>query len=143
MGRKMAKSLWDMVQSDLRELPDTARGRGIYFLWAGDELLYIGASLNATDRIQRQSQIRDFGARYESTWYKKTPIIPFDKATIWKWEGLIIDMADAERALIKRFRPPYNEPNERHGEIRWARYIEAEAREMRERVTVSEKLTHE
>jgi len=116
-----------MTLEDFQGLPECVRGKGIYFLWLDDELLYIGASTQAVDRVNRQEQIRDFGAQYCETRYRHLPQIPFNKATIYKWDGRIIDMADAEIALIRRFKPPYNKVAER-GEVRWGSHIDAEDR---------------
>ena len=122
----MMQTDWmSMNLQDLRALPDLVRGKGIYFLWRGEELLYIGAATQAVDRVNRQGQIRDFGRFYEQMRYRNTPIIPFDKASIYRWEGRLIDMADAEKALIRRFRPPFNETDE-HGDTRWGWHLAAD-----------------
>lgn len=119
----------DYISLTLKEamqLPDLVRGKGIYFLWRSEELLYIGASTNAVDRINRQSYFRDFG-HLGSPISQLKKRIPFNKSSILKWEGTVEDMAAAEAWLIKRWDPPYNDATD-EGAIRWSDVIANERR---------------
>lgn len=109
-----------------RQLPDLVKGKGVYFLWRGDELLYIGASTNVTERVNRQWQFTRFGHLGSKTSQAK-PRIPFDKATILKVDGDTREMIEIERALIKRWWPPYNEKLD--GDEVWGGHIDADARD--------------
>lgn len=88
-----------------RALPaDVDQGSGVYFLWRGDDLLYIGSSVkNVMDRIAEQVRHKKFG-RITANRYRS---IPFDRYTV-----LACDRSaarDIEMALLKKFgQPEYN-----------------------------------
>lgn len=96
----------------LRALPEADEfDSGIYFLWRGDELLYIGKSRTITDRIQRLTQARRGSPLYRST----HKAVPFDRHTALVLEkgqfaepGLDTKLQLHERAYINAYRPPYN-----------------------------------
>lgn len=57
---------------ELRKLPQAVDfDAGIYFLWTGDELVYVGKSRNIPDRLGRQSQFN----RYHGMWTGRCPHI--------------------------------------------------------------------
>jgi len=85
----------------LRKLPaePPAFGSGVYFLWRGNELLYVGQALNVRDRVT--SHIR---ARRGFRIAKK---IPFDRCTfILCRQAQLIAL---EAKYILRHRPEFNE----------------------------------
>lgn len=97
---------------ELRALPEaTTYDSGVYFLWGGDELLYIGKSRNVLDRIQRLTQARNCSPLYAST----HKAVPFDRHTVlvlsagmYIEPGLDKQLQVHERAYINHYRPPYN-----------------------------------
>lgn len=104
-------------------LPDLAKGKAIYFLWRQQDLLYIGASTQVMERINRQAQFSKFGQWGSNTSAAK-PRIPFDKATILKCET-VSDMAEIEKLLIRRWMPPFNDRID-DGDQVWSPHIAAE-----------------
>jgi hypothetical protein len=98
---------------ELRVLPEAGEYQaGIYFLWRGDELLYIGRSRNLPDRIQRLTQTRRCSPLYEHPAHKA---VPFERHTalvlsesMYVEPGLDKMLQDHERAYINKYRPPYN-----------------------------------
>lgn len=98
---------------ELRALPEAAEyDAGIYFLWGGDELLYIGKSRNVPDRILRLTQTRRCAPFYQAA----HKAVPFDRHTtlVLRNTGGIRDhsleepLQLHERAYIDAYRPPYN-----------------------------------
>lgn len=97
---------------ELRQLPDAEDyDSGLYFLWVGDELRYVGKSENLKDRMQRRFQTnRTKGG------VKNRPI-PFDRYTCLvlhsspcidnrgEFEGML---KRYERAYIAHYQPPDN-----------------------------------
>ncbi len=93
---------------ELRTLPEAKPFEGgLYFLWRGDELLWIGKTNHILERINRQVRNRV---------YDKFQVgqrgIPFDRYTC-----LVIDaepsrlpalMQDMERAYLMHYDTPYN-----------------------------------
>lgn len=98
---------------ELRALPEAEEYQaGIYFLWDGDELLYIGRSRNLPDRIQRLTQTRRCSPLYENAAHKA---VPFDRHTaLVLAEGMYVEpgldglLQTHERAYINHYLPPYN-----------------------------------
>lgn len=99
----------------IRSLPDDQDGRGVYFLWDGDALQYIGQSMQIGNRINDHERAYNYGI-----WRSRpTKQIKFDKVTC-----LIFDrrpfaskhdinrlrhrLLIRERAFIERYRPPFN-----------------------------------
>lgn len=72
-------------------------GPGVYFLWDGDVLQYIGRSVNVSERLRAHFIVR-------VDWPAKA--IPFDAAS-WV-EVPEIHLAEVEWAYIRRERPHYN-----------------------------------
>jgi len=109
-------SEWSGVEilplEQLRALPESEQfDSGIYFLWGGPELLYIGKSRNIPDRIQRLTQARRGSPLYQST----HKAVPFDRHTALVLEkgmiaepGLDAKLRLHERAYINAYLPPYN-----------------------------------
>lgn len=100
----------------LRALPEAGEfDSGIYFLWQGDELRYIGKSENVRSRFAAQLQTNRFHGLRGS--YRLRPI-PCDRHTCLvlhndpyiesraKLEG---DLKRHERAYIAHYEPPDNE----------------------------------
>lgn len=101
---------------EIRVLPEAKPFEaGIYFLWRGPELLYIGKSEHVMQRIVKQA------------WQKKMDRfqqqdrvgIPFDRHTCLAVEGegprLKFALQDFERAYIANFDPPCNHTDFRGG----------------------------
>jgi len=127
------RSDWNsLTLEEARALPETARGKGIYFLWDGDDLLYIGASTQVMERIDRQAQFRDFGHMSTSNYVQAKPHIPFNRATILKCDT-VTAMAELEKTLIKRWWPPYNDRAD-DGDMRWNDRISDEQAELNKQV---------
>lgn len=116
-----------LTLQEARELDEPGRGKAIYFLWRHDELLYIGASTNVSERVARQRQFRDFGHLSTSASVLAKPRIPFTRATALPFET-VTEMADAEKVLIRRWWPPWNDRCD-DGDQVWAPNIAEEARE--------------
>lgn len=84
---------------------------GVYFLWRGAELLYIGRSKIILDRIQRLTQAKRGSPLYAST----HKAVPFDRYTALVLAkgmevepGLDTKLRLHERAYINAYQPPYN-----------------------------------
>lgn len=101
-----------MTLDDARKLPEACKGAAVYFLWRGDELLYIGASTNVGERIPRLWRDNLYGKLHQHR-HKQ---IPFDRATALKADKR--EIFDIEQALINKFLPPMNEPG--YAGHRWA-----------------------
>lgn len=97
---------------ELAKLPASEQfDSGIYFLWGGSELLYIGKSRNIPDRIQRLTQARRGSPLYQAS----HKAVPFDRHTALVLEkgqfaepGLDPKLQAHERAYINAYLPPYN-----------------------------------
>lgn len=78
---------------DFRRDPNPTRsGQGVYFLFREYELLYIGKSVKCTRRVSKHK------------WFGRIPfedwrVIPVDDEE---------DCGQLERAMIRKFKPPYN-----------------------------------
>jgi hypothetical protein len=99
----------------IKALPDDQDTRGVYFLWDGDELQYIGQSMQIGNRINDHERAYNYGM-FRS---RPTKQIKFDKVTC-----LILDrrpfasrndidrlrnrLLIVERAYIERYKPPFN-----------------------------------
>jgi hypothetical protein len=81
----------DDLRKLCRDMP-VRQGGGVYFLWCGDELLYVGQTIH-------------FGRRIGDHEYQRR--IPFEWSTFIvcpdEWTRL-----DLEAAYIRLYRPPYN-----------------------------------
>lgn len=64
---------------------------GLYFLWFGPRLMYIGRSVNIGYRVQKHDLVDEKGFTHV-TW------LPVDRQ----------DHVEVERAYIHRYWPPYN-----------------------------------
>lgn len=100
--------------ADLRALPEAKDYEsGIYFLWAGDTLLYIGKSRNLSTRAYEQRTLRRY-APFQAG--DRAKPIPFDRMTCLVLETgvecspeLDFNLRAYERAYIAAYEPPYNE----------------------------------
>lgn len=103
----------------LRAFPESGRyDAGVYFLWRGQQLLYIGKSRNIGQRIIHHTRAR----RALEGEYRKNKRIPFQRHTcivldsqpiVPDLEKLDAQLRDFERAYIAAYEPPYNctDPN--------------------------------
>lgn len=97
---------------ELARLPEAEQfDSGIYFLWGGTELLYIGKSRNLLDRQQRLRQAQRCSPLYQAS----HKAVPFDRYTVLVLEkgqfaepGLDTKLRLYERAYINAYEPPYN-----------------------------------
>lgn len=97
-----------LTLDQMRALPEAKPFEaGLYFLWQGDELLWIGKTNHILERINRQARNQKYdrfqvGARG----------IPFDRYTCLVLEAeanrLPALMQDVERAYLATYEPPYN-----------------------------------
>jgi hypothetical protein len=88
----------------LRRLPDdvmTAEDPCLYFLWKGDELLYIGGTTQCCERISRH--IRD--RNYKSAQNGRP--VPFDRYTFLHVPDRF-ELWKLETEYQTRYDPPYN-----------------------------------
>lgn len=76
---------------------------GLYLLFQGDALVYVGESIDAPGRINAHVRARDVG----ETGGRYTKRIAFDRAA-WFPIADPRERADLEVALILRFDPPFN-----------------------------------
>jgi|SRR5579859_1780805 len=101
-----------LTLEELRALPECKDyDRGIYFLWRGPELLYIGKSRNVPDRIQRLTQAKRCSPFYQAS----HKAVPFDRHTVLvlsnspiRDETIELPLQLHERAYIDAYRAPYN-----------------------------------
>jgi hypothetical protein len=104
---------------ELAKLPQAEEfDAGVYFLWQGPNLIYIGKSRNIPDRLQRQSQVNRFGLLRNS----RCKIIPHDRHTALVLEkgqfaspGLDAILWKNERAYIAHYLPAFNNPDSNGG----------------------------
>lgn len=89
---------------ELAALPEDEMGRGpcVYFLWRGQELLYIGATTQRGIRIPRHWREQRYG--YSSSGIGAT--IPFDRVTFLNCQREAL--WDLEHAYQTRYEAPYN-----------------------------------
>lgn len=107
---------WEHIEilplEKLAQLPEAEEfDSGIYFLWGGAELLYIGKSRNLPDRLLRLTQARRCSPLYQAS----HKAVPFDRHTALVLEkgqfaepSLDTKLRLHERAYINAYRPPYN-----------------------------------
>lgn len=99
----------------VKALPDTGDARGVYFLWDGDTLQYIGQSMEIGNRVTDHERNYIYG-RLRS---RPTKRIKFDRFTALsiderpfanarEIERLRNRMLIMERAYIEKYRPPFN-----------------------------------
>jgi hypothetical protein len=99
---------------EMRALPGPKEfDSGIYFLWSGDHLLYIGKSRNLCQREYYQQTLKRYAPFQESTRAKP---IPYDRMTCLVLENDIVcsreldtNLRNYERAYIAAYETPYNE----------------------------------
>lgn len=98
---------------ELRRLPEAGPlDAGVYFLWVGDELQYIGKSTQVAYRMIRHIGIK----RYMAVRRVKDKEVPWDRHTclvldngIEITEKLRSDLLNVEREYIAAYQPPYND----------------------------------
>jgi len=97
----------------MRALPEPVEfDAGIYFLWDGDELLYIGKSRDVLGRKTYQDLVNKNGVFHESPTAK---FIPYDAITClvvqngwYADQRLDGQLQNLERIYIATYEPPYN-----------------------------------
>lgn len=98
---------------ELAKLPEAEEfDSGIYFLWQGPRLVYVGKSKNILDRRVRMTQVNRCHVLYRSTF----TAVPHDRYTALVLEkgqfvqpGLDAKLRAYERAYINAYQPEYNE----------------------------------
>ncbi len=85
------------LPNDFEELPDEC----LYFLWAGEDLLYIGASTQVSHRISRHIRDRNYRSAQSGV------PIPFDRYTCLATPDRR-KMWELEIEYQRAFDPPYN-----------------------------------
>jgi hypothetical protein len=108
-----------MSLEELSALPEAEEfDAGVYFLWQGPALVYIGKSRNIPERMMRQDQVNRFGVLRNS----RCKIIPHDRHTALVLEkgqfasrGLDAVLWVHERAYIAHYLPAYNHPDDNGG----------------------------
>ena len=106
--------------AELRALPGPAQfDSGIYFLWEGDRLLYIGKSRNLCTREYYQSRLKRY-APFQTS--ERAKPIPYDRMTCLVLENgiecsreLDMNLRNYERAYIAAYETPYNEDYQMNG----------------------------
>jgi hypothetical protein len=101
---------------ELRALPGPVEyDSGIYFLWKGQDLLYIGRSRNLCSREYYQATVNRYYPFHHSQTAK---YIPADRMTCLVLENgiecsreLDSNLSTYERAYIAAYEPPYNYDN--------------------------------
>jgi hypothetical protein len=78
--------------------PPTA-GAGIYFLWSGESLIYVGRSVNICERLTNHDRAR--------RGFRTGKKIPFEWQTFFLWDH--IQREDLEYAYVRAYRPLYND----------------------------------
>lgn len=95
-----------LTTDELRALPEDEEIMGhspcVYFLWGGQDLLYIGATIQRNTRIIRHWREQRYG--YSSSGIGKR--IPFDRVTYLDCERA--DMWELEHAYQVEHQPPFN-----------------------------------
>lgn len=98
---------------DLRKLPEAGDcDSGVYFLWIGNELQYIGMSTNVGERLTKQMNTNKF-ARLRFSFAMKQ--IPFERHTcLIMHSGVVMPpgmrnrLIEIEHAYIEHYWPPMN-----------------------------------
>jgi hypothetical protein len=86
--------------AELRALPSSLTGCGVYFLWWGDELHYIGASVDLGQRLYWHH----CAWRYKGEKYRV--IVPHDRNTVLRcWRE---ELKTIESMYLQKYRPPFN-----------------------------------
>jgi hypothetical protein len=101
---------------EMRELPEPQEyDAGIYFLWKGDALTYIGKSKHICERLYFQSCMNRNLPFYTG---HRAKLVPFDKVTCLVLEtgitcspGLGGKLMHYERAYIAAYQPGFNQDN--------------------------------
>jgi len=90
-----------LTLEQLRALPrdDPHRETCVYFLWRGDDLLYIGQTKDLENRIEDHQ----FAELIPFEWWTYIACKHFDRC-----ELTAIHRVDLEAAYIRRYAPPHN-----------------------------------
>lgn len=100
---------------DLRKLPEAEEyDAGVYFLWHGDQLQYIGKSSHVLNRLVYQQQVNRYAPFQQS---RSAVMIPHDRHTCLvldksRYRDPHVDakLQDVERLYIGTYETPYNNP---------------------------------
>lgn len=106
--RKRLAHIKVLPLAELMKLPEAQPFEaGIYFLWRGAELLYIGKSQHVLERMNRQVRDRDYDRLQQNR-----RGVPFDRytclAVVEEGIKLKFQLQDLERAYIATYEPSYN-----------------------------------
>ena len=104
---------------ELRKLPQAQPfDAGLYFLWEGEDLVYVGKSTNILERAERQFRIN----RCHSLYLDRHQPIPHDRQTClvlgsgrFRDRQLEFQLRDYERAYIAHYEPRYNHLDQNGG----------------------------
>lgn len=90
------------LPSDVMEVDEIC----VYFLWKDDELLYVGATTQACERIKRHIRDRNYRA-VDMPFNRYTFLETLDRRQLW----------EIEVAYQRKYDPPYNTVS--HQRRRW------------------------
>lgn len=112
--RRVYKHIPILAIEELRKLPEPEPfDGGIYFLWQGDELVYVGKSSHIVERSERQHRIERYSS--DRTYWDRHDRLPHDRLTALVLEKgrvkspyLPFKLQDYERAYIAHYEPKLN-----------------------------------
>lgn len=94
---------------ELRALPESGgHDSGIYFLWRGDELQYIGKSRQVCNRIVQHDQAARFGYGKQIHFDRHTCLSVFSDLVINDVPALNKALTGLERAYVTHYKPIMN-----------------------------------
>lgn len=119
IARKKYAHIPILPLADLARLPEAEEfDSGIYFLWQGETLVYIGKSRNIPDRLVRLSETNRFhtlrNSRCKPVPHQRHTALVLERGQFAS-EGLDAKLRDHERAYIAHYLPPYNHPDHNGG----------------------------
>ncbi len=93
----------------LRALPESGEtDAGIYFLWLGDAMQYIGKSRQIANRIAQHGQAALYGFAKPIDFDRHTCIAVFSERVVRDVPALNRALTKLERAYVNHYRPKYN-----------------------------------
>jgi hypothetical protein len=106
--RKEAYKFEVLSADEIKSLPDYGLGSGVYFLWNGNDLRYIGQSFNVCNRVrQHENALNIDFDRY--TFLEVEDARPPLDSHYDTSERLRDIRLIRERAYIEKFRPTFND----------------------------------
>jgi len=108
---------------ELRKLPDPQPlDAGIYFLWEGEELVYVGKSANLLERSARQHCVNRYAS--DRTYAERHTAIPHDRMTALVIESGRVQsprlkylLRDTEQEYIDAYQPRWNADDSNGGTV--------------------------